>query len=82
MNAGGVPKTCKSNGVLRDSVANGGVIHEQRALKPGIYRGNSGQYQMWRELGIKISLNGFSLLERFMAYQVVGEVMAHQGDDG
>ena len=37
---------------------------------------------MWRKLGIKLPLNGFSLQECLMAYQVVGEVMAHQADDG
>jgi hypothetical protein len=63
-------------------VANGVVIHEKRALKSGIYRGNSGQYQMWRRDRMIFPLNGFSLKERLMAYQVVGEVMAHQADDG
>ena len=63
-------------------VANGVVIHEKRALKTGIYRGNPGQYPMWWRAGISIPLNGFSLQERLMAYQVVGEVMAHQADDG
>ena len=63
-------------------VANGVVIHEKRALKFGIYRGNPEQYQMRRSGGITIPLNGFSLKERLMAYQVVGEVMAHQADDG
>jgi hypothetical protein len=33
---------------------------------------------MWHHISIK----GFSLQERLMAYQVVGEVMAHQADDG
>ncbi len=37
---------------------------------------------MWRSIGIIGTLNGFSLWERFMAYQVVGEVTAHQADDG
>ena len=37
---------------------------------------------MWRILGILDPLNGFSLQERLMAYQVVGEVTAHQADDG
>ena len=76
-----MPKTCKSNGVLRDSVANGGVIHEQRALKTGIYRGNPGQYRMWPSSRMGIRLNGFSLEERLMKHQLVGEVMAHQGYD-
>ena len=37
---------------------------------------------MWLGLGIEIQLNSFLLLEEFMAYQLVGGVMAHQGDDG
>jgi hypothetical protein len=37
---------------------------------------------MWRRPGIGMSLNGFSLWERLMAYQVVGEVTAHQAYDG
>ena len=37
---------------------------------------------MWRTFGIIGPLNGFSLQERLMAYQVVGEVTAHQADDG
>jgi hypothetical protein len=37
---------------------------------------------MWPTLGILGGLNGFSLWERLMAYQVVGEVTAHQADDG
>jgi hypothetical protein len=36
---------------------------------------------MWWRDGIIIPLNGFSLQERFMAYQVVGGVMAYQADD-
>jgi len=36
---------------------------------------------MWPKLGIEFRLNGFSLQERFMAYQVVGGVMAYQADD-
>ena len=63
-------------------MANGVVIHEKRALKSGIYRGNSEQYQMWRRDRMIFPLNGFSLKERLMAYQVVGVVMAHQADDG
>ncbi len=63
-------------------MANGGVIHKQRALKSGIYGRKAGQYWMWRDLGIGIPLNGFSLQEWFMAYQVVGEVTAHQAYDG
>ena len=65
-----------------DLVANGVVIREQRASKPGIYRGNPGQYQMCQSVGIHRLVNGFSLRERFTAYQVVGEVTAHQADDG
>jgi hypothetical protein len=37
---------------------------------------------MWQRLGIEMLSNGFSLWERFMAYQVVGGVMAYQADDG
>ncbi len=37
---------------------------------------------MWPLTGICEGLNGFSLRERLMAYQVVGEVTAHQADDG
>ncbi len=37
---------------------------------------------MWPLSGIWEGLNGFSLKERLMAYQLVGEVTAHQGDDG
>lgn len=37
---------------------------------------------MWQRDGIFSLLNGFSLYERLMAYQLVGEVTAHQGDDG
>ena len=37
---------------------------------------------MWQRDGIFSLLNGFSLLERFTTYQLVGEVTAHQGDDG
>ena len=36
---------------------------------------------MWPLIGINEGLNGFSLQERFMAYQVVGGVMAYQADD-
>ena len=39
------------------------------------------KYRMWPKLGIEFGLNGFSLWERFMAYQVVGGVTAHQADD-
>ena len=63
-------------------MANGGVIHKQRALKSGIYGRKAAQYQMWRRLGIEAPLNGFSLWERLMAYQVVGGVTAYQADDG
>ena len=63
-------------------MANGGVIHEQSAKKTGIYSRKVGQYPMWLGLGIEIQLNIFLLLEEFMAYQLVGGVMAHQGDDG
>jgi hypothetical protein len=37
---------------------------------------------MWPLEDIFEGLNGFSLQERFMAYQVVGGVTAHQADDG
>ena len=37
---------------------------------------------MWPFLGILEGLNGFSLQERLMAYQVVGGVMAYQAYDG
>ena len=37
---------------------------------------------MWLWEDILLELNGFSLQERFMAYQLVGGVMAYQGDDG
>ncbi len=77
-----MPKTCKSNEGSNTLVANGGVIHKQRAPKTGIYSRKDGQYRMWREIGIDFSLNSFLLWERLMAYQVVGEVMAHQADDG
>ena len=39
------------------------------------------KYRMWPSLGIVARLNGFSLRERFMAYQVVGGVKAYQADD-
>ena len=37
---------------------------------------------MWLYLGIEIKLNSFLLPEKLMAYQLVGGVMAYQGDDG
>ncbi len=37
---------------------------------------------MWRLYHLVETLNGFSLWERFTAYQVVGGVMAYQADDG
>jgi len=63
-------------------VANGGVIHEQFARKTGIYSRKAGQYPMWLYLGIEMKLNSFLLPEKLMAYQLVGGVMAYQGDDG
>ncbi len=37
---------------------------------------------MWRFSLLGEALNGFSLWERFTAYQVVGGVMAYQAYDG
>ena len=37
---------------------------------------------MWPLEGIFEGLNGFSLQERLTAYQLVGGVMAYQGNDG
>ncbi len=37
---------------------------------------------MWLYLGIEMKLNSFLLPEKLMVYQLVGWVMAYQGDDG
>ena len=63
-------------------MANGGVRRKQRALKSGIYGRKTGQYRIRLLEGIFEELNGFSLQERLTAYQLVGGVMAYQGNDG
>ena len=87
MNAGGVSKACKSNGsselaiILKASgkrvsntlvtcleVRNNGP---KGPLIPDVIH----RYLRWRKAQK-------ALREGLMAYQLVGEVMAHQGDDG
>jgi len=38
---------------------------------------------LWQVIGLPVKANAsLSVSERSAAYQLVGEVMAHQGDDG
>ena len=74
MNAGGVDKACKSSGFR--PTANGLVTRRNvpsSREQPGEIRDNT-RCALWSK--------DLSLEERPASYQLVGEVMAHQGYDG
>ena len=76
MNAGDVDKACKSNGRSNTAVANGLVTRRYKPstrAQPGEIRANS----RWSRKGKDLSVEDWSA-----SYQLVGEVMAHQGYDG
>ncbi len=79
MNAGGVPNACKSNGVLAiepsgKRVSNTWVIH------PGV--GNNDPKGSLIPHNPERGKVERSLKDGPAAHQVVGEVTAHQADDG
>ena len=81
MNAGGVSKACKSNAYSNISMANGRVTHWQSAPKTRIISRKAGQYSIVLKSS-SFLIKAPALREEPMAYQLVGEVTAHQGYDG
>ena len=80
MNAGGVDKACKSNGNIWDYinfvlVANEVVIHRNSPQSREQLR-ESVANTRWSRKG-----KDLSLLDRPARYQLVGKVMAYQGND-
>ena len=86
MNAGGMAKTCKSNG-HRNWVTENGVsgerVRNRQVTYPGLRNSVSkGTVIPDDVLRIMRMTKDSSAWERPVSYQLVGEVTAHQGDDG
>ncbi len=86
MNAGGVPNTCKSNGIWKlASIESGERVSNALVTCLEVWN-NSGKLEL-----IPHMVSGFrnhclkvfgSLREGPASHQLVGRVMAYQGDDG
>ena len=81
MNAGGVSKACKSNACRNTGMANGRVTHWQSTPKTRITLRKREYYSIVLK-SISSLIKAPALREEPMAYQLVGEVTAHQGNDG
>ncbi len=86
MNAGGMAKTCKSNGHINwvtERYVSGERVRNRQVTYLWLRNSPSKRGVMPDDvIRIMRVTKDLSDKERPVSYQLVGEVMAHQGDDG
>jgi hypothetical protein len=86
MNAGGMAKTCKSNehtDWVTERYVSGERVRNRQVTYPELQNSvPKGAVILDDMLCVMQGIKDLSVWERPVSYQLVGEVMAHQGDDG
>ena len=86
MNAGGMAKTCKSNGHIdwvTESCVSGERVRNRQVTYPALQNSvPKGAIILNDVLCVMQGTKDLSVWERPVSYQLVGEVTAHQGFDG